>query len=136
MYAMLTTVAPECHELQGDVNANLVFWKAHPEAPPVELMPGNDAKATTAIGNGQSGQSGSPFIRPSPGSTAPMGCSETMVPFPGALPNETATYDDRYNLVPVASPATLASEGQSERLLDVQLPSHSAAMAGPLAAGS
>eukprot|EP00873_Tetraselmis_striata_P021131 jgi/Tetstr1/441395/TSEL_029643.t1 len=38
MYAMLTSVAPECQELHANVLSNLAFWKAHPQAPPQFML--------------------------------------------------------------------------------------------------
>jgi hypothetical protein len=117
MYAMLTTVAPECHELQDGVNANLAFWKAHPGAPPAELVARSDAKGTTIVIDEQTERAGSPFIRASPRSAAPVD-PRTTIALPGAVPGEVEPYD-RHTSTPRASPAALEVEEESDRLLDI-----------------
>lgn len=75
MYAMLTSVAPECHELQDSVLANLAFWKAHPSAPPSLLtnaLPLPKLNATSATTTDvfalDADASASPLLPPAPAS--------------------------------------------------------------------
>jgi hypothetical protein len=112
MYAMLTTVAPECQELQKGVDANLAFWKAHPEAPPAELMPSSDAKKAGGTSDDQADQNRSMRIAASPPITARAHSPEVEASLPGSVP-------DRAPLTPVASPARLPTEAESDHLLDV-----------------